>query len=99
MKTILTFCVFLAGCFTIPSENEFYHRFSVRPSITEKDLGAGRKQETIINPYDVTIAVKVDCDNEMLPRKPFIIKSSSTASFDTTSNVVHNCQTISWEVE
>lgn len=98
MKNLICIFLFLGGCATIPTQNEFYHRFAVKPSIIEQDLGNGQKRETVTNPYDVTIIVDVDCDNEQM-RRQYTIKNGRTVSFDTTSDTDHNCSPISWVVK
>lgn len=98
MKKAIYICLFLAGCAIVPSQNEFYHRFAMKPSVTEKDLGNGNKRETVNNPYEVPIIVTVDCDNEQLQRK-IHVNSNAVASFYTASDIDYNCSIFQWVVE
>lgn len=96
MKRSIYICLFLGGCASFPSENEFYHRFAVKPSIVEHDLGNGQRQEDVVNPYEVPIVASVDCDNEM-GKRTITIKSNSTSTFKTVSNTDHNCSIVQWQ--
>ena len=98
MKNLIYIFLFLSGCATIPTENEFYHRFSTKPVIVEKSLGNGEWLETLPNPYEVPIVATVDCDNEQKQRT-ITVKSNSEISFHTKSDTDHNCSVLHWEVK
>lgn len=97
MKNILLSILFLGGCATL-SENEFYHRFNLKPTIDEKDLGDDLKLETISNPYDVSIVATIDCDNE-LAHRTLVVKSNGKTSFNTESDTNYNCAVVRWVVK
>jgi hypothetical protein len=97
-NTIYLYFLLFAGCATIPSENDFYHRFSAKPSITECDLGNDVRRKTISNPYEVPIVVTVDCDDEAVHRL-IIVAGNSNTSFVSRSKISHGCSIFSWIVK
>ena len=98
MRKLVCGILFLGGCgisTTLPpSTDEFYHRLTLKPTVTEKDNGA-QKVETVINPFDIAIVAEVDCDDELIKRK-YTIDGGDTKSFSITSNIIHDCSISSW---
>ena len=76
-------------------KNEFYHRFKVRPSITEFDMGGGIKFETVHNPYEVDIVIAVDCENEA-DKRLVKVDAGRDKSFYTKSRISHSCTVFEW---
>lgn len=97
MKTVIL-SLFFTGCATVQLDNDYYHRSSVKPTLTENDLGNGKVNENIHNPFGVAIIAVVDCDNETQRRKVIVDRSSNKA-FTTNSNVLHNCSILTWETK
>lgn len=92
-------CLLLIGCsnsFTDP--NEFYHRFSNKPHITEVVIGNGSKKITAHNPLEVPVEVFMECDDKDKYHK--VIKAYSRVSFEIKSDLTsQSCMTEYWVVK
>jgi hypothetical protein len=76
------FYLLLSGCADLlptPTENEYYHRMSMKPELRE-GYEEGWKAISVHNPFDTSITAYVDCDEIVGERwKKFNVKPNYTS--------------------
>lgn len=94
MKKII-FALFMASC--VPVVEYPYHRTGARPSLTEDTFSKNYKLITIYNPFNRSICVVVDCDDE-LDKHVIIVNPNSKESFTKINNgLAKDCALESWQ--
>lgn len=100
MNKLFVVSIFMFGCATVePSRNDFYHRLTLKPTITEKIVSEDTKSETVLNPFDVPIKIVVSCDDETDDRVINLQPNKDTAFTIEEDDEVQSCTIEHWETK
>lgn len=83
----LVFVCILAGCAGVGTEIT-----NPKPNITEKVIGANKREITVENPYSFKLSAKVDCEGERDMRH-YNMEPGSKVVFIVNSDYITTCST------